>query len=435
MVQYTNGCQRADILAGKSPNTGIVPPSHQQGGAGGLVNGSPDRSSANALVELANQAGAQASMDMAEGILTRYLEGVAMGALLFDSAVSQKLFDIHADQMSCAVAKMTPFTAVPKLTAYPKKYVELDWVSETMDGGQATDKFRRMYGPKLYTLGDKLTDYEGDSQIVFSIDNADSEKKVYALAQEASMDKNFGAEVVVKINPSYMIDPYEQKAIEAKKVQAVQTADAFISKNVGLVPSPSKASSTSDGVTIWADGYTMPGTDAIRVQPRFDGTPLYQSPNPGQSGNPTRPPGFDPVYVDVDPGWKLPIFRPDPNNPYADGHNGPQGPGGPGGGGPGGGGPGGGGSGGGGSGGGGSGGGGSGGGGSGGGGSGGGGSGGGGSGGGGGGKRGGNNGYDDGDMEAIGYNRDGDIVYRNSKTGKEYVHHGDAYGGWQPNRS
>lgn len=195
------------------------------------------QASADALVTLANKVGEEARIKMAEGILLRYLEGVAMGTLLFESAVSQKLFDMNVDKMSCSVAKMTSFTTSTNLKAYPKKYIELDWFSETMDGGQATEKFRRMYGSRLYTLGDKLTAYEGDTKIVFSIDNEDSEKKVYDLAQEASMNPDFGAEVVVKINPPYTIDQNEQRAIEAQKLQAIQTADSFISKNVGLIDS------------------------------------------------------------------------------------------------------------------------------------------------------------------------------------------------------
>ena len=92
MVQYYNGCQKADILAG----TYSIP---TRGGAGGLVAPYSDQSSADVFVELVNQTGEDATMRMAEGIVTRYLEGVAMGAILFDSAVSQKLFDINADKM------------------------------------------------------------------------------------------------------------------------------------------------------------------------------------------------------------------------------------------------------------------------------------------------------------------------------------------------
>jgi len=238
MVQYTNGCQRDDILAGKSLNTGFVPASQQRGGAGGLVDQSIDQSSANVFVELVNQTGEDATMRMAEGIVTRYLEGVAMGAILFDSAVSQKLFDINADKMSCAVSKLTPFTAVPKLATYPKKYVELSFLSDTMDQFQANQKFRKMYGLALDQIVAKYGDVEGDSSMSFPIDNMQAEKDLYGLVQKASTDSSFGAEVVVNVNPNYLVDTFEKNQIEDNKIQAVQTTDAFISKNVGVIPMP-----------------------------------------------------------------------------------------------------------------------------------------------------------------------------------------------------
>lgn len=237
MVRYTDGCQRDDILAGRSLNTGFVPATQQQGEAGGLV----DQSSANALVELVNQTGEDATMRMAEGIVTRYLEGVAMGAILFDSAVSQKLFDINADKMSCAVSRLTSFTPIPKIPAYPKKYVELFFLSEQMDQFKANQKFRKMFGLALDQIVAKYGDVEGDFSMSFPIESMQAEKDLYTLVQKASTDSSFGAEVVVNVNPNYLVDRLEKNQIENNKIQAVQTADAFISKNVGVIPMPTSS--------------------------------------------------------------------------------------------------------------------------------------------------------------------------------------------------
>jgi len=242
MVQYYNGCQKADILAGnlKSVVTAVPYPSDS------------DQASADALVKLVNQAGAKASMDMAEGILTRYLEGVAMGALLFDSALRQKLFDMNVDKMSCSVAKMSPYQTVPTVPAYAQKVVKLQFISETTsdpigDEYRAKQKFVNMYitplrliaGSGLEGLGSGFTlggrgGFQWDSTI--TLKSSAQEKRLFDLVQQASTDSSFGAEVVVSFSPA---DLGQQNQIQNNIIQAIQTSDSFISKNVGLINSAS----------------------------------------------------------------------------------------------------------------------------------------------------------------------------------------------------
>jgi hypothetical protein len=242
MVQYTNGCQRADILAGNSKSTVTAVPYPTD----------EAQASADALVKLVNDAGEKARMDMAEGIVTRYLEGVAMGAILFESAVRQKLFDMNVDNMTCASARMTEYQTVPTVPAYAGKVAKLQFISETTsdpigDEYRAKIKFVNMYmntlkeiaGSDLEGLGRGFVlggrgGFQWDSTI--TLKSPTQEKRLFDLVQQASTDSGFGAEVVVSFSPA---DPGQQNQIQNNIIQAIQTSDSFISKNVGLINSAS----------------------------------------------------------------------------------------------------------------------------------------------------------------------------------------------------
>lgn len=216
----------------KPRNTGIVPPIHQRGGAGGLVTQPTDQSSADALVRLVNKAGHDANMTLATGLVESYLEGVSIGSILFNQALAEKEFDDTMDTMSCEVASRKSFTVVPILPAYPKKVVAISFSSETMDAYQATEKFRSMYGSQLNGIVASGSDAEGDDQIVFIVDNAESENALYNLTHEASMNPAFGAEAVVR-QPANFQDTFEKNQIEEQRIQAMQFADSFVSQNTG----------------------------------------------------------------------------------------------------------------------------------------------------------------------------------------------------------
>jgi hypothetical protein len=210
------------------------------------------QASADALVELTNETGEKARMNMAEGILTRYLEGVAMGTFLFESAVTQKLFDINTQQMSENVSNMSSYQPVPLVPTYLPKIAKLSFLSDTTsdpigDEYRAKQKFVNMYitplrliaGNNLEGLGSGFTlggrgGFQWDSTI--TLKSSEQEERLFDLVRQASTDSSFGAEVVVSYPPANQ-NPKNQ--IENNIIQAIQSSDSFIAKNVGLINSAS----------------------------------------------------------------------------------------------------------------------------------------------------------------------------------------------------
>jgi hypothetical protein len=103
-----------------SQNTGVVPPIHQRGGAGGLVAPaiSPQEATAidqstDAFVELLNQNNLQSRTDMISGMMKQWLIGATLGAMAVKSAIHDQQFDAEANKLIDSVTNLKPVAPMP----------------------------------------------------------------------------------------------------------------------------------------------------------------------------------------------------------------------------------------------------------------------------------------------------------------------------------
>jgi hypothetical protein len=123
-------------VSSSTENTGVVPPIHQRGGAGGLVAPaiSPQEATAidqstDAFLQLLNENNLQSRTDMISGMMKQWLIGATLGAMAVKSAIHDQQFDAEANKLIDSVTNLKPVAPMP---LPPRTFIPQ--ISETYGG-------------------------------------------------------------------------------------------------------------------------------------------------------------------------------------------------------------------------------------------------------------------------------------------------------------